>query len=127
MRGCALGPGALSSSPASIKSNAAPPPGRTTFLFLPLVHPKCARRKTDEGIPVSQEPQKTMLLSMGIRSHESPGGTGHLLLKAALKTRGAEMLWDTRHFASRPLPEVPGKSVDRHLAIFRDSHSSKPT
>lgn len=51
----------------------------------------------------------------------------HLLLKAALKTRGAEMLWDTRHFASRPLPEVPGKSVDRHLAIFRDSHSSKPT
>jgi SAM-dependent methyltransferase len=43
----------------------------------------------------------------------------HELLKAALKTRGAEMLWDVRHPASRPLPEAPGKSVDRHLAVFR--------
>ena len=48
----------------------------------------------------------------------------HALLKAALKTRGAEMIWDARHFASRPLPEIPGKSVDRHLALFRNSRSS---
>lgn len=47
----------------------------------------------------------------------------HVLLKAALKTRSAELLWDARHFASRPLTEVPGKSVDRHLALFRDSSS----
>ena len=44
----------------------------------------------------------------------------HKLLKAALKTRGAEMLWDVRHPASRPLPDAPGKSVDRHLAVFRN-------
>lgn len=45
----------------------------------------------------------------------------HELLKAALKTRGAEVLWDVRHPASRPLPDAPGKSVDRHLAVFRNS------
>jgi SAM-dependent methyltransferase len=44
----------------------------------------------------------------------------HDLLKAALKTRGAEILWDVRHPASRALPDAPGKSVDRHLAIFRN-------
>ena len=44
----------------------------------------------------------------------------HKLLKAALKTRGAEILWDVRHPASRPLPDAPGKSVDRHLALFRN-------
>lgn len=44
----------------------------------------------------------------------------HDLLKAALKTRGAEILWDVRHPASRPLPDARGKSVDRHLAIFRN-------
>jgi SAM-dependent methyltransferase len=42
----------------------------------------------------------------------------HELLKAALKTRGVEVLWDARHPASRPLPDAPGKSVDRHLALF---------
>ncbi|MES2438869.1 MAG: class I SAM-dependent methyltransferase [Verrucomicrobiota bacterium] len=42
----------------------------------------------------------------------------HELLKASLKTRGARMLWDVRHAASRPLPDAPGKSVDRHLAVF---------
>ncbi len=42
----------------------------------------------------------------------------HQLLKASLKTRGAEILWDVRHLMSRPLPEESGKSVDRHLAIF---------
>lgn len=43
----------------------------------------------------------------------------HELVKAALATRGAEKLWDVRHPASRPLPDAPGKSVDRRLAIFR--------
>lgn len=42
----------------------------------------------------------------------------HELMKASLRTRGAELLWDVRHAASRPLPEVAGKSVDRHLAVF---------
>ncbi len=42
----------------------------------------------------------------------------HELLKAALKTRGMEILCDIRHPASRALPDVPGKSVDRRLAIF---------
>lgn len=42
----------------------------------------------------------------------------HELLKAALKTRGVELLWDVRHPESRPLRDVPGKSVDRHLAVF---------
>lgn len=43
----------------------------------------------------------------------------HDLLKAALQTRGSEILWDVRHLESRSLPEARGKSVDRHLAIFR--------
>lgn len=42
----------------------------------------------------------------------------HELMKASLKTRGAEIRWDVRHAASRPLPDVRGKSVDRHLAVF---------
>ena len=42
----------------------------------------------------------------------------HELMKASLKTRGAGLLWDVRHAASRPLPDVAGKSVDRHLAVF---------
>ena len=45
----------------------------------------------------------------------------HELLKAALKTRGAEILWDARHPASRPLSDAPGKSVDRHLALFSNA------
>jgi SAM-dependent methyltransferase len=58
----------------------------------------------------------------------SPGGVlvctsyfdrEHALLKAALVTRGAEILWEVRHPDSRPLPEVAGKSVDRWLAVFR--------
>lgn len=44
----------------------------------------------------------------------------HELLKASLKTRGAEILWDVRHPASRPLNDAPGKSVDRRLAVFRN-------
>lgn len=42
----------------------------------------------------------------------------HDLMKASLRTRGAEILWDARNPVSRTLTEVPGKSVDRHLAIF---------
>ena len=43
----------------------------------------------------------------------------HELLLASLKTRGAEVLWNVRDPESRPLPDAPGKSVDRHLVIFR--------
>ena len=43
----------------------------------------------------------------------------HELLLAALKTRGAELVANLRHAASRKLPEGKEKSVDRHLAIFR--------
>lgn len=42
----------------------------------------------------------------------------HELLKAALKTCGMDILCDIRHPLSRALPDVPGKSVDRRLAIF---------
>jgi 2-polyprenyl-3-methyl-5-hydroxy-6-metoxy-1,4-benzoquinol methylase len=52
----------------------------------------------------------------------------HDLLKAALKTRGAEIVWDARHLASRPLHDACGKSVDRHLALFksRSSQDAEP-
>ncbi len=43
----------------------------------------------------------------------------HHLARTALLTRGAEILRDVPHPATRPLPEAPGKSVDRHLALFR--------
>lgn len=43
----------------------------------------------------------------------------HELLVAALRTRGAAVVASLRHAESRPLPDAPGKSVDRHLAIFR--------
>jgi SAM-dependent methyltransferase len=43
----------------------------------------------------------------------------HELLVAALKTRGADLVANLRHADSRPLPDGVGKSVDRHLAIFR--------
>ncbi|MEX1049492.1 MAG: class I SAM-dependent methyltransferase [Akkermansiaceae bacterium] len=42
----------------------------------------------------------------------------HALFRAALRTRGAALLWDVRHPDSRPLPDAAGKSVDRHLAMF---------
>lgn len=42
----------------------------------------------------------------------------HDLLKASLITRGARMVFNARNLASRPLPDVVGKSVDRHLALF---------
>jgi SAM-dependent methyltransferase len=43
----------------------------------------------------------------------------HELMIAALKTRGAEVLWNSRDLDSRALSDAPGKSVDRHLAMFR--------
>lgn len=43
----------------------------------------------------------------------------HELLVAALKTRGAQVLWNVRAPDSRELPDAPGKSVDRHLVVFR--------
>lgn len=45
----------------------------------------------------------------------------HDLLVASMKTRGAEVLWNVRDPESRELAEVPGKSVDRHLVVFRKS------
>jgi hypothetical protein len=50
----------------------------------------------------------------------------HELLVAALKTRGAEVLWNGRDPESRALAEVPGKSVDRHLVVFRKPESGEP-
>lgn len=49
----------------------------------------------------------------------------HELFKAALRTRGAAMLWDVRNPGSRPLPDVAGKSVDRHLALFGHAGGSE--
>ncbi len=43
----------------------------------------------------------------------------HDLLLAALRTRGAEILWNVRDPESRALSDAPGKSVDRHLVVFR--------
>jgi len=43
----------------------------------------------------------------------------HELLVAAMKTRGAEILWNMRDPESRSLADAPGKSVDRHLVVFR--------
>lgn len=45
----------------------------------------------------------------------------HELATACLKQLGATLLTSIRHPQSRALPDVPGKSVDRHLAIFSPS------
>ncbi|MEP4078607.1 class I SAM-dependent methyltransferase [Haloferula sp.] len=42
----------------------------------------------------------------------------HELATACLKQLGANCLASIRHPDSRPLTDAPGKSVDRHLAIF---------
>ena len=47
----------------------------------------------------------------------------HDLLKVSLQTRGAKILWDVLHPESRPLLDVPGKSVDRRLALFAQGSS----
>jgi len=49
----------------------------------------------------------------------------HELLLAALKTRGAELLWNVRAPDSRSLPDAVGKSVDRHLVIFKQEPVAK--
>jgi hypothetical protein len=61
----------------------------------------------------------TALSPRGILACTSYFDHEHELVTAALKTRGAELLWNVRHSHSRPLPDFPGKSVDRHLALFR--------
>jgi hypothetical protein len=45
----------------------------------------------------------------------------HELACAYLQTIGAERLADLQHPHSRPLKDAPGKSVDRRLAVFRQS------
>lgn len=48
----------------------------------------------------------------------------HQLASACLKQLGAHGLTTIRHPNSRPLPDAPGKSVDRHLAIFGRSEGT---
>lgn len=48
----------------------------------------------------------------------------HELAVAALKTRRANLILTMPHRDSRTLADAPGKSVDRHIAIF--SHPSSP-
>ncbi|MEM9081715.1 MAG: class I SAM-dependent methyltransferase [Verrucomicrobiota bacterium] len=46
----------------------------------------------------------------------------HLLALTALKELDAKLLVTAQNPTSRPIPQTPGKSVDRHLAVFqRDS------
>ena len=42
----------------------------------------------------------------------------HELLVASMRARGAKVLANVRHAASRPLPDAEGKSVDRWVAVF---------
>ncbi len=42
----------------------------------------------------------------------------HELLVASMRARGARVLANVRHAASRPLPDAEGKSVDRWIAVF---------
>lgn len=63
----------------------------------------------------------TALAPGGVLACTSYFDREHDLLKASLKTRGAELLWDARHAASRSLDDAPGKSVDRRLAVFAKS------
>jgi SAM-dependent methyltransferase len=61
----------------------------------------------------------TALKPAGLLACTSYFDREHELLVAALRTRGAELVANLRHAGSRALPDAPGKSVDRHLAIFR--------
>ncbi|MDX1680532.1 MAG: class I SAM-dependent methyltransferase [Akkermansiaceae bacterium] len=49
----------------------------------------------------------------------------HELATAYLQQIGAERLADLQHPRSRPLKDAPGKSVDRRLAVFRQSPASQ--
>jgi len=42
----------------------------------------------------------------------------HELILASMRARGAKILANVRHTASRPLPDAEGKSVDRWVAVF---------
>jgi SAM-dependent methyltransferase len=42
----------------------------------------------------------------------------HELILASMRARGAKILANVRHAASRPLPDAEGKSVDRWVAVF---------
>lgn len=42
----------------------------------------------------------------------------HELILASMRARGAQILANVRHAASRPLPDADGKSVDRWVAVF---------
>lgn len=46
----------------------------------------------------------------------------HELASACLMQLGAERVADLMHPASTPLPDCPGKSVDRRMAVFRKGH-----
>lgn len=59
----------------------------------------------------------TALKPQGILAFTSYFDREHLLALTALKSRGAELRFNTRHLASRTLFDAPNKSVDRHLAI----------
>jgi hypothetical protein len=48
----------------------------------------------------------------------------HELALAALRGLGARVLLDLPHNASRPLPDAPGKSVDKRLAVIAHETSS---
>lgn len=67
---------------------------------------------------VMLESALTALAPGGLLACTSYFDREHELMKASLKTRGAELRWDVRHAASRPLPDAPGKSVDRWLGVF---------
>jgi SAM-dependent methyltransferase len=42
----------------------------------------------------------------------------HELILASMRARGAKILANVRHVASRPLPDADGKSVDRWVAVW---------
>ncbi|SHJ09988.1 Methyltransferase domain-containing protein [Rubritalea squalenifaciens DSM 18772] len=43
----------------------------------------------------------------------------HFLALQAIQSLGAKLVHTIRNPHSRPLPDAPGKSVDRHIAIFK--------
>lgn len=43
----------------------------------------------------------------------------HFLALQAIQSLGAKLIHTVRNPHSRPVPDAPGKSVDRHIAIFR--------
>lgn len=66
----------------------------------------------------------TLLKSHGLLAITSYFDREHALASACLKQLGAECLTSIAHPNSRLLPDAPGKSVDRHLAIFNQQTPS---